>query len=36
MIATIFDKILLWGEVAVGVVFIIIIASLSTKDKDKE
>lgn len=36
MIATLFDKILLWGVVAVGIIFIIIIESLSTKDKDEE
>lgn len=36
MIATIFDKIILLGEFVFGIVFIIIIASLSTKDKEEE
>ena len=36
MIATIFDKIILLSEFVFGIVFIVIIALLSTKDKKEE
>lgn len=36
MIATVFDKILLLGEFVFGIIFIIILGLLSTKDKNEE
>ena len=36
MIATVSDKIILLGEFVFGIIFIITIALLSTKDKNEE